>query len=148
MWDLFLFVVLEKMGSETCKDFFLDLCAHQTGVWLCRHVYVCPNWWCRRPSFFYALVNFWLCWHLSMRIYGVATGLIGVLKSILHNSPSPLHKRICCDRSSLFLIFPRIRRILGSIQPFYKSNKNAFQNRNCSKYSMNICGKYLFSSWK
>lgn len=53
--------------------------------------------------------------------YGVATGLIGpVLKSILHSSPSPLHNRICCERSSLFFILPRIRRIRGSIHPFWE----------------------------
>lgn len=70
-------------------------------VYLCVYLYSCC---CFRCSFF----------------YGVATGLIGVLKSILQSSPSPLHKRICCDRSSLFFILPRIRRIRGSIQPFCK----------------------------
>lgn len=54
----------------------------------------------------------------ALNVYGVATGLIGVLNSILQSSPSPLHKRICCDRSSLFLMLPRIRRIRGSIHPF------------------------------
>lgn len=122
-----------RFALQTCENFFGStwkmgfMCT--SNRWVCVCVCVFKS---MQNSIHFVCVRFRLFWHCSLlicgcgdrrsaiRIYGAVTGLIGVLKSILHNSPSPLHKRICCDRSSLFRIFPRIRRILGSIQPFYK----------------------------
>lgn len=90
-------------------------------VFLCV-VCLCVSNRCLVQNFIYAWPKKVVCLCFVF-IYGVAPGLIGVLKSILHSSPSPLHNRICWDRSSLFFILPRIRRIRGSIQPFWNRHK-------------------------
>lgn len=81
--------------------------------------------------------------------YGVATGLIGVLNSILHNSPSPLHSKICCDRSSLFFMLPRIRRIRGSIHPFWNDNKQKISSfRHCPAHEATRNGITSFKAFQ